>query len=617
MEKPTEPPTEVTADDLAALEAVCAKLRGWAKTKAQDHAPSSDAHYHVESGLLDTVGRRLEDVEKEKVGRKALMQGTDADKAKAVTSFGYLLRTLSKFTAQTEEMLRNLGPNPVTKASEEFSELLGKLRDSLAKKKIFDAVKSQNTLEYNMSKLDQVWRDLVMFDPKNKDSKTKKLMRINVRDNLEEFQAFNKNLRLNLELCRERSDEASERFAKERKKKRDIKEAEEAEKAEEKRKQDKYKQYRQEEKDDAKAQKAEEKQAKQAAAKKAKEDKARNELPPLPPPPAPDSGSDVDEDKPTNPPTPIPTFAPGDQVELLKHNNENYVGLLYCTVYSVLSGSPQQLQLQLPHPSNGVTVIVPADQVRKMGDDEEVVGDNTSDVDEDKTAQTKAAKKAKADAKKQAKKELKAEIAALEGLDKATWDALCAWRKETAQEENKGEFQVLYDKVMLQIARVRPTDPPGFGRHFTIIEGFGDTKQEQYGKAICTVVKEASELHRYSLASPLEQFLFDELRKWAATKPQEHTDLHRQVKAEHGDSTVFTVVGYLLSCVQSQKVPYQYRTGMKADGKRRSPFRTSTYDERERLLEILAAAKAKFPEEATEQVHSDKEKDSDTEQVDG
>jgi ribonuclease D len=151
------------------------------------------------------------------------------------------------------------------------------------------------------------------------------------------------------------------------------------------------------------------------------------------------------------------------------------------------------LQLKLPHPFNGLTVIVSADQVRKMSDDEEVVGDNTSDVDEDKTAQTKAAKKAKADAKRQAKKELKAEIAALDGLDKAAWDALYAWRRETALVEDKGEFQVLYDKVMLYIARVRPTDPPTFGHSFTLIEGFGDTKQEQYGKAICTVVQEALE----------------------------------------------------------------------------------------------------------------------------
>jgi hypothetical protein len=198
---------------------------------------------------LDNVGRRLEDVEKEKVNRQTLMQGTDNDKAMAVRSFGYLLKRIRKFTAQTEEMLRNLGPNPVTKASEEFSELLGKLTDSLAKKIFFDAVKSKDTIEYNMSKLDQVWRaclpgtprwciypmvadgkphnavtslhlliscrislfyffcppgfvwpdGLAECDPKSKASKTKRMMRTDVRDNLEEFQTFNISLRFHLE----------------------------------------------------------------------------------------------------------------------------------------------------------------------------------------------------------------------------------------------------------------------------------------------------------------------------------------------------------------------------------------------------------------------------------
>jgi hypothetical protein len=83
----------VDADGLAALEAVCAKLRGWEKTKVQDHAPSSDTHYyHVESGVFGNVDSRLEDVEEEEVNRKALMQGTDADKAMAVRLFGFFIR---------------------------------------------------------------------------------------------------------------------------------------------------------------------------------------------------------------------------------------------------------------------------------------------------------------------------------------------------------------------------------------------------------------------------------------------------------------------------------------------------------------------------------------------
>jgi hypothetical protein len=58
MEKPTEPPTEVTADELGEYLTLRAKLRGYAKKSLQDHPPGSRDHRYVtKHKLFGTAGR--------------------------------------------------------------------------------------------------------------------------------------------------------------------------------------------------------------------------------------------------------------------------------------------------------------------------------------------------------------------------------------------------------------------------------------------------------------------------------------------------------------------------------------------------------------------------------
>ena len=94
------------------------------------------------------------------------------------------------------------------------------------------------------------------------------------------------------------------------------------------------------------------------------------------------------------------------------------------------------------------------------------------------TASAKAAK-AKRGAKGKVGKDGKPE-AELTAADEALYDALKAWRIDTAREENVPAFVILHDSVLREIARSRPKDKDALSR----ISGIGESKLARFGDGI-------------------------------------------------------------------------------------------------------------------------------------
>jgi ATP-dependent DNA helicase RecQ len=101
------------------------------------------------------------------------------------------------------------------------------------------------------------------------------------------------------------------------------------------------------------------------------------------------------------------------------------------------------------------------------------------------TASAKAAK-AKRDAKGKVGKDGKPE-AELTAADEALYDALKAWRIDTAREENVPAFVILHDSVLREIARSRPKDKDALSR----ISGIGENKLARFGDGIVKIVTAA------------------------------------------------------------------------------------------------------------------------------
>ena len=94
------------------------------------------------------------------------------------------------------------------------------------------------------------------------------------------------------------------------------------------------------------------------------------------------------------------------------------------------------------------------------------------------TASAKAAK-AKRGTKGKVGKDGKPE-AELTAADEALYDALKAWRIDTAREENVPAFVILHDSVLREIARSRPKDKDALSR----ISGIGESKLARFGAGI-------------------------------------------------------------------------------------------------------------------------------------
>jgi ATP-dependent DNA helicase RecQ len=71
--------------------------------------------------------------------------------------------------------------------------------------------------------------------------------------------------------------------------------------------------------------------------------------------------------------------------------------------------------------------------------------------------------------------------------DRALYDALKAWRKDTAAEQGVPPYVVFHDRTLLEIARGRPASLPELAN----IGGVGEGKLARYGLAVLKVVRDA------------------------------------------------------------------------------------------------------------------------------
>ena len=71
--------------------------------------------------------------------------------------------------------------------------------------------------------------------------------------------------------------------------------------------------------------------------------------------------------------------------------------------------------------------------------------------------------------------------------ERPLFDALKAWRKETAAEQGVPPYVVFHDRTLLEIARGRP----GTAADLSRIGGVGEGKLARYGAAVLKVVREA------------------------------------------------------------------------------------------------------------------------------
>jgi ATP-dependent DNA helicase RecQ len=69
--------------------------------------------------------------------------------------------------------------------------------------------------------------------------------------------------------------------------------------------------------------------------------------------------------------------------------------------------------------------------------------------------------------------------------DRGLYDALKAWRKETAAEQGVPPYVVFHDRTLAEVARIRPKSFPDLAR----IGGVGEGKLARYGEAVLRVVR--------------------------------------------------------------------------------------------------------------------------------
>jgi ATP-dependent DNA helicase RecQ len=76
-------------------------------------------------------------------------------------------------------------------------------------------------------------------------------------------------------------------------------------------------------------------------------------------------------------------------------------------------------------------------------------------------------------------------LEAVADADRPLFEALKAWRKETAAEQGVPPYVVFHDRTLLEIARSRPTTAADLAR----LGGVGEGKLARYGEAVLRVVK--------------------------------------------------------------------------------------------------------------------------------
>jgi DNA repair exonuclease SbcCD ATPase subunit len=246
MENSTEPPAEVTADELGEYLTLRTKLRGYAKKNLQDHPPGSRDHRYVTEhklfGTADRYHKELTDAKDIWEQKTAAEDCTAQDKAKAVNGFRRLLKRSRNQVKITEQLMLEHKYSPCDKASNEFTELHEKLRKVQADLDDCKAVKGQTTLEYFIKVSHRAFVGIEKFDRNSKD--VKKLMLTDYRDNLEQWQQHNSRLRQWLQGYNSARERATREFEKVKKQMReqaimDEREKEEAARAKEKAKLDK------------------------------------------------------------------------------------------------------------------------------------------------------------------------------------------------------------------------------------------------------------------------------------------------------------------------------------------------------------------------------------------
>jgi ATP-dependent DNA helicase RecQ len=78
-------------------------------------------------------------------------------------------------------------------------------------------------------------------------------------------------------------------------------------------------------------------------------------------------------------------------------------------------------------------------------------------------------------------------LEAVAEADRPLFEALKAWRKETAAEQGVPPYVVFHDRTLLEIARGRPNTAPDLAR----IGGVGEGKLARYGEAVLRVVRKS------------------------------------------------------------------------------------------------------------------------------
>ena len=77
-------------------------------------------------------------------------------------------------------------------------------------------------------------------------------------------------------------------------------------------------------------------------------------------------------------------------------------------------------------------------------------------------------------------------MAAVGPDNQALYEALRAWRRQTAAEQGVPPYVIFHDKTLAEIALFRPATLSDL----TLIGGVGQTKLDHYGQAVLKVVRE-------------------------------------------------------------------------------------------------------------------------------